>query len=101
MESGPIAAVVVALPLLLALLVGTGLAVVVNVEIAASADNTLFQDPAGLTSDGSGEHFFVGRSNQNDGNVQMRCEGSACRCVCVFVCVCVCVFVFVFVFVSE
>jgi hypothetical protein len=43
-----------------ALAVGSALADVV--EIGASRDNTLYEDPAGNTSNGSGSHLFAGRT---------------------------------------
>lgn len=33
------------------------------VQLNPSKDNTLYEDPSGSTSDGQGQHFFVGRTN--------------------------------------
>ncbi len=40
------------------------------VTIEASKDNTLYEDAAGATSNGAGENFFVGRSNQLTGSIR-------------------------------
>jgi len=41
-----------------------------SVTIEASKDNTLYEDVAGATSNGAGENFFVGRSNQLTGSIR-------------------------------
>lgn len=41
-----------------------------SVTIEASKDNTLYEDAAGATSNGAGENFFVGRSNQLTGSIR-------------------------------
>lgn len=41
-----------------------------QVNIGASKDNTLYENASGATSNGAGEHFFVGRTNQGSGSIR-------------------------------
>jgi hypothetical protein len=41
-----------------------------QVTINASKDNTLYEDAAGALSNGAGEFFFVGRTNQGSGSIR-------------------------------
>jgi len=41
-----------------------------QVNIIASKDNTLYESATGALSNGSGEHFFAGRSNQVTGSIR-------------------------------
>ena len=41
-----------------------------QVTIDTSKDNTLYEDAAGATSNGAGEYFFVGRTNQLSGSIR-------------------------------
>jgi hypothetical protein len=41
-----------------------------QVELTATKDNTLIQDPTGAKSDGAGSYFFVGRTNQAGNSVR-------------------------------
>jgi uncharacterized repeat protein (TIGR01451 family) len=42
-------------------------AVPTTVNLTTVADNTLYEDPAGLLSNGAGQHFFVGETAQSSG----------------------------------
>src|SRR5262245_14241849 len=41
-----------------------------SITLQASLDNTLIQDDRGALSNGSGEHLFVGATNQPSGNLR-------------------------------
>jgi hypothetical protein len=41
-----------------------------EVTIVSSRDNTLFEDPTGSLSDGAGEDFFSGRTNQDSNSIR-------------------------------
>jgi len=41
-----------------------------QVTIGSSKDNTLYENPAGTTSNGAGEHMFVGRTNQVSNSIR-------------------------------
>lgn len=41
-----------------------------TINLAPIADNTLYEDPAGLLSNGAGQHFYVGDTLQNSNDVR-------------------------------
>jgi uncharacterized repeat protein (TIGR01451 family)/fimbrial isopeptide formation D2 family protein len=41
-----------------------------TVNLAPSADGTLYQDPAGQLSNGAGQHFYVGDTNQSSNDIR-------------------------------
>lgn len=47
-----------------------GRAMPATINLTPIADDTLYQDPAGQLSNGAGQHFFVGDTNQGSNNIR-------------------------------
>jgi hypothetical protein len=43
---------------------------VLSATLSSIADNTLYEDPGGLLSNGAGAYFFVGRTNQSSNSIR-------------------------------